>query len=75
MDTRFTVEESNLISIFWDENNYLNLENRSKAIEGIAGAIPYLEDSELLELSMGVLERLRNMSDEEFLRSEFVAAD
>lgn len=75
MDARFTVEESNLISIFLDENNYFNLENRSKAIEGIVGSIPYLEDSELLELSMRVLEKLRNMSDEEFLRSEFVTAD
>lgn len=75
MDTKFTVEESNLISIFLDGNNYFDLGNRLKVMEGVRGAIPYIKDTALLEIAMKVLERLKNMSDEEFIRNEFIAAD
>ena len=64
----FSVEESNLISIFAGEN-------RTEVIEDISSALKYLEDDVLLELSERVLERLKNMSDEEFARIDFVAAE
>ena len=35
----------------------------------------YLDDEEMLELVSRVLEKLENMSDEEFAELEFVAAD
>ena len=64
----FSVEESNLISIFAGES-------RTEAIEDISSALKYLEDDVLLELSGRVLERLKNMSDEEFAVIDFVAAE
>ena len=64
----FSVEESNLISIFAGES-------RTEVIEDISSALKYLEDDVLLELSGRVLERLKNMSDEEFAVIDFVAAE
>ena len=63
----FSVEESNLISIFAGES-------RTEVIEDISSALKYLEDDVLLELSERVLERLKKMSDEEFAGIDFVAA-
>ena len=63
----FSVEESNLISIFAGES-------RTEVIEVISSALKYLEDDVLLELSERVLERLKKMSDEEFAGIDFVAA-
>ena len=64
----FSVEESNLISIFAGEN-------RTEVIDDISRALKYLEDSEMLELSEKVLGRLKDMSDEEFAELEFLAAE
>ena len=63
----FSVEESNLISIFAGES-------RTEVIEDISSSLKYLEDDVLLELSERVLERLKKMSDEEFAGIDFVAA-
>ena len=75
MNTKFTVEESNLIGIFLSGEDYLDLGNRLKVIKGINIALPYLKDTELVELSVRVLEKIGNMSDEEFTRNEFITAD
>lgn len=75
MNTKFTVEESNLIGIFLSGEDYLDLGNRLKVIKGINIALPYLKDTELVELSVKVLEKIGNMSDEEFTRNEFLMAD
>lgn len=64
----FSVEESNLISIFAGEN-------RTEVIKDISRALKYLEDSVLLELSEKVLGRLKDMSDEEFAELDFIAAE
>lgn len=64
----FSVEESNLISIFAGES-------RTEVIEDISRTLKYLEDNVLLELSEKVLRRLKSMSDEEFAGLEFVAAE
>ena len=63
----FSVEESNLISIFAGES-------RTEVIGDISRTLKYLEDNVLLELSEKVLIRLKSMSDEEFAGLEFVAA-
>ena len=44
MNTIFTVEESNLISIFVSEN-------RTKVMQDISNAIPRLDDEEMIKLS------------------------
>ena len=68
MDTRFTVEESNLICIFAEES-------RREVIEDIERALPYLEDTDMLELSVRVTGKLRDMSDEEFEQLELTGAE
>ena len=56
MDTMFTVEESNLICIFAGES-------RREVIKDIERALPYLEDTDMLELSNRVIGKLRDMTD------------
>lgn len=64
----FTVEESNLISIFAGES-------RTEIIQDISRALKYLEDNVLMELSKRVLGRLKNISDEEFAGIDFIVAE
>jgi hypothetical protein len=67
MDTMFTVEESNLICIFASES-------RDEVIEDRERALPYLEDTDMMELSSRVIGKLRNMTDEEFAQLELTEA-
>ncbi len=59
MNIMFTVEESNLICIFAGES-------RNEIIEDIERTLPYLDDSDMEELSNRVIGKLRNMTDEAF---------
>ena len=68
MDTMFTVEGSNLICIFAGES-------RNEAIEDIERALPYLEDTDMAELSGRVIGKLRDMTDEEFGQLELTEAE
>lgn len=68
MNTIFTVEESNLISIFARES-------RTQVIQDISNAIPHLDDEEMMELSLRVADKLKTMSDEEFAKLEIEAAE
>ncbi len=68
MDTRFTVEESNLICVFAGES-------RNEVIEDIERDLPYLEDTDMLELSGRVIGKLQNMTDEEFEQLELTEAE
>ena len=68
MDTMFTVEESNLICIFAGES-------RNEVIEDIERALPYLEDTDMTELSGRVIGKLRDMTDEEFGQLELTEAE
>ena len=68
MDTQFTVEESNLICIFAGES-------RAEVIEDINRALPYLDDKDMEELSHKVLDKLKNMTDEEFANLDLEAAE
>ena len=68
MNEQFTVEESNLICIFAGEN-------REEIIEDINRAMPYLDDEDMVELSHRVLDKLQNMTDEEFAELSFVPAE
>ena len=44
-------------------------------IEDIERALPYLDDTDMAELSNRIIEKLRNMTDEEFERLELIEAD
>ena len=68
MKTMFTVEESNLISIFAGES-------RTEVIQDISRVLKYLENNVLLEMSKRVLGRLKSMSDEEFAGIDFIVAE
>ena len=68
MDTMYTVEESNLICIFAGES-------RNEVIEDIERALPYLEDTDMAELSGRVIGKLRDMTDEEFGQLELTEAE
>ena len=68
MNHNFTVEEVNLICVFAGES-------RSEVIEDIERALPYLEDTDMAELSGRVIGKLRDMADEEFERLELTEAE
>lgn len=68
MNHNFTVEEENLICIYAGEN-------RGEVIEDIERALPYLDDTDMAELSNRIIEKLRNMTDEEFEQLELIEAD
>ncbi len=68
MNTIFTVEESNLISIFASKN-------RTRVMRDISNAIPHLDDTEMIDLSLCVIDKLKTMSDEEFAKLEIEAAE
>ena len=67
MNTRFTVEELNLISIYI-------YEDRASLIEEMSDALPYM-DEDMRELGNRTLDKLRAMTDEEFAELDVYAAD
>ena len=75
MSHNFTVEEVNLICVFASESKAFTLESRNKVIENIEKALPYLEDTDMAELSGRVIGKLRDMTDEEFEQLELAEAE
>ena len=67
MNTRFTVEELNFISIYI-------YEDRGSLIEEMSDALPYM-DEDMLSLADRTLEKLRTMTDEEFAELDVYPAD
>lgn len=67
MNTRFTVEETNLISVYI-------YEDRASLIEEMNDALPYM-DEDMRDLANRTLEKLRTMTDEEFAELDIYAAD
>ena len=67
MNTRFTVEETNLISIYL-------CEDRETLIKEMTDALPYM-DEDMRDLANRTLEKLRTMTDEEFAELDIYAAD
>ena len=60
MNNPFTVEETNLICIFQSDS-------RTKVIKDIHKAVRHIDDDDLVELSVRVVKKLENMSDEEYV--------
>ena len=75
MKHNFTVEEVNLICVFASESGAFTLESRSEVIKDIERALPYLEDTYMEELSISVVRKLHDMTDEEFEWLELAEAD
>lgn len=65
---KFTVEEINLMCVFEGQG-------RSGMIADIKNVIPHIQDSDMVELSGQVLEKLEDMSDEEFAEVALEAAE
>ena len=68
MNHNFTVEEVNLICVFAGKS-------RSEVIEDMERALPYLDDSDMKELSNRVIGKLRGMTDEVFEELELIEAE
>ena len=67
MNTRYTVEELNLISIYI-------CEDRENLIKEISDALSYM-DEDMRGLADRTLEKLRAMTDEEFAELDVYTAD
>ena len=67
MNTRFTVEETNLISIYI-------YEDRTSLIEEMSDELPYM-DEDMRGLANRTLDKLRAMTDEEFAELDVYPAD
>ena len=67
MNTRFTVEELNLISIYI-------YEDRTSLIEEMSDALPYM-DEDMRELANRTLDKLRSMTDKEFAELDVYTTD
>ena len=65
---KFTVEEINLMCVFEGQD-------RKGMIAEIKNVIPHIQDSDMVELSRQVLEKLETMSDEEFAEVALEAAE
>ena len=65
---KFTVEEINLMCVFEGQD-------RMGMIADIKNVIPHIQDSEMVELSRQVLEKLEAMNDEEFAEVALEAAE
>ena len=47
----------------------------TKVIKGISDAMKHLEDDEMIELSLRVIVKLNDLTDQEFAELEFIAAE
>ena len=65
---KFTVEEINLMCVFEEQD-------RTCMIADIKNVIPHIQDSDMVELSKQVIEKLEAMSDEEFAEVALEAAE
>ena len=65
---KFTLEEINLMCVFEGQD-------RSGIIADIKNVIPHIQDSDMVELSKQVLEKLEAMSDGEFAKVALEAAE
>ena len=65
---KFTVEEINLMCVFEGQD-------KTDMVADIKNAIPHIQDSDMVELSKQVIEKLEAMSDEEFAEVALEAAE
>ncbi len=67
MSNLFTIPEENIICIYKEDS-------REAVIQNIRDALPYME-SDMQELTAGVIGKLEAMSDNEFSEAQFTFTD
>ena len=67
MNTRFTIEEENIIAIYAEDS-------RERTIDNINSAIPYM-DEDMRQLAAAAVNKLQAMTDSEFSEREFILTD
>ena len=65
MNTRFTIEEENIVAIYAEDSRETTLEN-------ILAAMPYM-DEDMRQLAAAAVNKLQAMTDSEFSEREFCA--
>lgn len=61
----FTVDEINLMCIF-------DTKNKNKLIDDLKRAIPFVDNTELKEITEGIISKLAAMTDDEFAELEII---
>ena len=67
MNTRFTIEEENIVAIYAEDSRETTLEN-------ILAAMPYM-DEDMRQLAAAAVNKLQAMTDSEFSEREFILTD
>ena len=67
MNTRFTIEEENLICIYFEES-------REKLIDNILAAMPYMGE-DMRQLAAATVDKLQAMTNGEFSQTTFTFTD
>ena len=67
MNTRFTIEEENIIAIYAEDS-------RERTIDHINSAMPYM-DEDMRQLAAAAVSKLQTMTDSEFSEQEFILTD
>ena len=67
MNIRFTVEEENIICIYWQDS-------REKTAQNILAAMPYM-DGDMKQLAAAAVDKLQAITDSEFAQMEFAMTD
>ena len=67
MNTRFTIEEENIVAIYAEDSRETTLEN-------ILAAMPYM-DEDMRQLAAATVNKLQAMTDSEFSEREFILTD
>ena len=67
MNIRFTVEEENIICIYWQDS-------REQTAQNILAAMPYM-DGDMKQLADAAVDKLQAMTDSEFAQMEFSLTD
>ena len=67
MNTRFTIEEENIIAIYAEDS-------RERTIDNINSAMPYM-DEDIRQLAAAAVNKLQTMTDSEFSEREFILTD
>ena len=67
MNTRFTIEEENIIAIYAEDS-------RERTIDNINSAMPYM-DEDMRQLAAAAVSKLQAMTDSEFSEREFILTD
>ena len=67
MNTRFTIEEENIIAIYAEDS-------RERTIDNINFAMPYMDEN-MRQLAAAAVDKLQTMTDSEFSEQEFILTD